>query len=154
MYYVENETEEKVDLKQVRAILKKIVAYYGEKRDFSVTFVTDDEIQELNREYREIDAPTDILTFRLDDAPSFPISFDEEDMDFLNNEEMGDIFISLDTMRRNAEEFGVGEEEELSRLLLHGILHLRGLDHKTNDFAKEEMLKEQEEVLTKLSLKG
>ena len=154
MYYVENETEEKVDLKIVRAILKKIVAYYGEKRDFSVTCVTDDEIQELNREYREIDAPTDILTFRLDDAPSFPISFDEEDMDFLNNEEMGDIFISLDTMRRNAEEFGVGEEEELSRLLLHGILHLRGLDHKTNDFEKEEMLKEQEEVLTKLSLKS
>ena len=154
MSYVANETEEKVDLKIVRAILKKIVAYYGEKRDFSVTFVTDDEIQELNREYREIDAPTDILTFRLDDAPSFPISFDEEDMDFLNNEEMGDIFISLDTMRRNAEEFGVGEEEELSRLLLHGILHLRGLDHKTNDFEKEEMLKEQEEVLTKLSLKS
>ena len=154
MYYVENETEEKVDLKQVRAILKKFVAYYGEKRDFSVTFVTDNEIQELNREYREIDAPTDILTFRLDDAPSFPISFEEEDVDFLNNEEMGDIFISLDTMRRNAEEFGVKNEEELSRLLLHGILHLRGLDHKTNDFEKEEMLKEQEEVLTKLSLKS
>ena len=154
MYYVENETEEKVDLKQVRAILKKIVSYYGEKRDFSVTFVTDNEIQELNREYREIDAPTDILTFRLDDAPSFPISFEEEDVDFLNNEEMGDIFISLDTMRRNAEEFGVKNEEELYRLLLHGILHLRGLDHKTNDFEKEEMLKEQEEVLTKLSLKS
>ena len=154
MYYVENETEEKVDLKQVRAILKKIVAYYGEKRDFSVTFVTDSEIQELNKEYREIDAPTDILTFRLDDTPSFPISFEDEDVDFLNNEEMGDIFISLDTMRRNAEEFGVREEEELSRLLLHGILHLRGLDHKTNDFEKEEMLKEQEDVLAKLSLKS
>lgn len=154
MYYVENETEEKVDLKQVRAILKKIVAYYGEKRDFSVTFVTDNEIQELNWEYREIDAPTDILTFRLDDTPSFPISFEDEDVDFLNNEEMGDIFISLDTMRRNAEEFGVREEEELSRLLLHGILHLRGLDHKTNDFEKEEMLKEQEDVLAKLSLKS
>ena len=154
MYYVENETEEKVDLKEVRVILKKIVSYYGEKRDFSVTFVTDSEIQELNKEYREIDAPTDILTFRLDDTPSFPISFEDEDVDFLNNEEMGDIFISLDTMRRNAEEFGVREEEELSRLLLHGILHLRGLDHKTNDFEKEEMLKEQEDVLAKLSLKS
>ena len=154
MYYVENETEEKVDLKEVRAILKKIVSYYGEKRDFSVTFVTDSEIQELNKEYREIDAPTDILTFRLDDTPSFPISFEDEDVDFLNNEEMGDIFISLDTMRRNAEEFGVREEEELSRLRLHGILHLRGLDHKTNDFEKEEMLKEQEDVLAKLSLKS
>ena len=154
MYYVENETEEKVDLKEVRAILKKLVSYYGEKRDFSVTFVTDSEIQELNKEYREIDAPTDILTFRLDDTPSFPISFEDEDVDFLNNEEMGDIFISLDTMRRNAEEFGVREEEELSRLLIHGILHLRGLDHKTNDFEKEEMLKEQENVLAKLSLKS
>ena len=154
MYYVENETEEKVDLKEVGAILKKIVSYYGEKRDFSVTFVTDSEIKELNKEYREIDAPTDILTFRLDDTPSFPISFEDEDVDFLNNEEMGDIFISLDTMRRNAEEFGVREEEELSRLLLHGILHLRGLDHKTNDFEKEEMLKEQEDVLAKLSLKS
>lgn len=153
MYYIENETDEKIDMKEVRAKLKKIVSYYGEKRDFSVTFVTDDEIQELNREYRDIDAPTDILTFRLDDAPSFPISFDS-DMDGFDNEEMGDIFISLDTMRRNAEEFGVKEEEELSRLLVHGILHLRGLDHKTNDFGKEDMLKEQEEVLTKLSLKG
>ena len=71
-----------------------------------------------------------------------------------DEEEMGDIFISLDTMRRNALEFGVKEEEELSRLLLHGLLHLRGLDHKTNDFDKEEMLKEQESVLAKLSLKG
>lgn len=153
MYYLENETEEKIDLKRVKDTLKKLVSYYGEKRDFSVTFVTDEEIQNLNREYRDIDSPTDILTFRLDDAPSFPISFDEED-EIFEQEEMGDIFISLDTMRRNAEEFGVGEDEELSRLLLHGLLHLRGLDHKTNDFEKEEMLKEQEEVLSKLSLKS
>ena len=100
MYYVENETEEKVDLKEVRAILKKIVSYYGEKRDFSVTFVTDSEIQELNKEYREIDAPTDILTFRLDDTPSFPISFEDEDVDFLNNEEMGDIFFAVVNLAR------------------------------------------------------
>ena len=154
MYYIENETDEKIDLKNVRAVLKKLVSYYGEKRDFSVTFVTDEEIRNLNREYRDLDMPTDILTFRLDDAPSFPISFDEEEMMVPDEEEMGDIFISLDTMRRNALEFDVKEDEELSRLLLHGLLHLRGLDHKTNDFDKEEMLKEQESVLAKLSLKG
>ena len=79
MYYIENETDEKIDLKNVRAVLKKLVSYYGEKRDFSVTFVTDEEIRNLNREYRDLDMPTDILTFRLDDTPSFPISFDEED---------------------------------------------------------------------------
>ena len=154
MYYIENETEEKIDMKEVRAVLKTLTSFYNEKRDFSVTFVTDEEIQNLNREYREIDAPTDILTFRLDDAPSFPISFDDQELEMPEEEEMGDIFISLDTMRRNAMEFGVKEEEELNRLLLHGLLHLRGLDHKTNDFATEEMLKEQEEVLTKLSLKS
>ena len=154
MYYIENETDEKIDLKNVRAVLKKLVSYYGEKRDFSVTFVTDEEIRNLNREYRDLDMSTDILTFRLDDTPSFPISFDEEEMMVPDEEEMGDIFISLDTMRRNALEFGVREDEELSRLLLHGLLHLRGLDHKTNDFDKEEMLKEQESVLAKLSLKG
>ena len=42
MYYIENETDEKIDLKNVRAVLKKLVSYYGEKRDFSVTFVTDE----------------------------------------------------------------------------------------------------------------
>ena len=55
----------------------------------------------------------------------------------MEEEEMGDIFISMDSMRRNAKEFGVDEEEELSRLLLHGVLHLRGMDHETNDFSTE-----------------
>ena len=88
MYYIENETDEKIDLKNVRAVLKKLVSYYGEKRDFSVTFVTDEEIRNLNREYRDLDMPTDILTFRLDDTPSFPISFDEEEMMVPDEEEM------------------------------------------------------------------
>ena len=154
MYYIENETEEKIDLNKVKDTLKKLVSYYKEDRDFSVTFVTDSTIQSMNKEYRDIDAPTDILTFRLDDGDSFPIQFDE-DMEWMDEgEEMGDIFISLDSMRRNAEQFEVKEEEELSRLLLHGLLHLRGLDHSTNDFQKEEMLIEQEKVLTLLSLKG
>lgn len=149
MFYVESEIEEKLDMASVNETLKAICSYYGERRDFSVTFVDDDEIQRLNKEYRDIDSPTDILTFRLDDGEEFPIVFDEEYED-QSQEEMGDIFISLESMRRNAREFGVGEDEELKRLLLHGVLHLRGLDHKSNDFSSEPMLMEQEKVLKEL----
>ena len=121
--------------------LEKILSYLDEKRDFSVTFVSDDEIKDLNRDYRNMDMPTDILTFRLGDGDDdFPPSPDE----------MGDIFISLESCKRNAEEFGVSYLEELERLLLHGILHLRGLDHATNDFNTEPMLIEQERILSAL----
>ena len=107
MYYIENETKELIDLKKVGKILKLITAHFGEKRDFSVTFVDDEEIRRLNSEYRNMDNPTDILTFRLDDGESFPIVWDGEEEEVMEEEEMGDIFISMDSMRRNAKEFGV-----------------------------------------------
>lgn len=127
---------------EVERNLDSFVEYFGEKGDFSVTFVSDDEIQSLNREYRNIDSPTDILTFRLADGDDDFPAFDEEE-----NEELGDIFISLESCRRNAEEFSVEWQDELRRLLLHGLMHLRGWDHKTNDFSSEPMLIEQEKIL-------
>ena len=118
--------------------------YYFIKRinldgNFSVTFVSDEEIEELNREYREKDEPTDILTFALSDGDEFPNPEGEK--------ELGDVFISLESMRRNAREFEVPDDEELERLLLHGLLHLSGMDHKSNDFSSEEMLLLQEKIL-------
>ena len=107
--------------------------------NFSVTFVSDEEIEELNREYREKDEPTDILTFALSDGDEFPNPEGEK--------ELGDVFISLESMRRNAREFEVPDDEELERLLLHGLLHLSGMDHKSNDFSSEEMLLLQEKIL-------
>lgn len=107
--------------------------------NFSVTFVSDEEIEELNREYREKDEPTDILTFALSDGDEFPNPEGEK--------ELGDVFISLESMRRNAGEFEVPEDEELERLLLHGLLHLSGMDHRSNDFSSEEMLLLQEKIL-------
>lgn len=146
MFFVENETDESIDLDRVNEVLNTLTSYLKEERDFSVTFIDDNSIKELNRDYRNMDNPTDILTFRLADGDDdFPIMEDES--------EMGDIFISLESMRRNAKEFGVEEEEELTRLLLHGLLHLRGLDHSTNDFNKEPMLIEQETILANLRLK-
>ena len=142
MYTVEPEDFALMDF--VRRNLDSFLSYFNETGDFSVTFVSDDEIRNLNREYRNIDSPTDILTFRLADGEDdFPSPEGEE-------VELGDIFISLESMRRNASEFGVDENDELRRLLLHGLMHLRGWDHRTNDFTSEPMLIEQERILKEI----
>ena len=142
MYTVEPEDFALIDF--VRKNLDSFLSYFNETGDFSVTFVSDDEIRNLNREYRNIDSPTDILTFRLADGEDdFPSPEGEE-------VELGDIFISLESMRRNASEFGVDENDELRRLLLHGLMHLRGWDHRTNDFTSEPMLIEQERILKEI----
>ena len=142
MYTVEPEDFALMEF--VRKNLDSFLSYFNETRDFSVTFVSDEEIRNLNREYRNIDSPTDILTFRLADGEDDFPSPEGED------EEMGDIFISLESMRRNAREFGVEENDELRRLLLHGLMHLRGWDHRTNDFNSEPMLIEQERILKEI----
>lgn len=142
MYTVEPEDFALIDF--VKKNLDSFLSHFNETRDFSVTFVSDDEIKNLNREYRNIDSPTDILTFRLADGEDDFPSPEGED------EEMGDIFISLESMKRNASEFGVGENDELRRLLLHGLMHLRGWNHETNDFNSEPMLIEQERILREI----
>ena len=144
MHYVDDETG-MVDTAEVERCLERILAYLDEKGDFSLHFIPDTEMRDLNREYRGKDEPTDILTFALCDGFEFPEVEGEE-------KELGDIFISVDSMRRNAESLSVPENEELRRLLVHGILHLRGMDHATNDFAAEPMLREQERIMAELGL--
>ena len=117
---------------------------YGEKKlnmngNFSLSFVDSQEIQSLNRDYRAKDEVTDILTFSQEDGEEFPSFTDEK--------EYGAVFINLDRMKENAHEFSSSEREELLRLCLHGLLHLTGHDHATNDFEKEEMLILQEQLL-------
>ena len=102
--------------------------------DLSLLLCDDAFIRQLNAEYRGKDEPTDVLSFSQDGLPL---------------EEApggGDIVISLPVVRRYADTFGVQEEEELKRVIIHGILHLRGLDHESND-QREPMLKEQERLL-------
>jgi probable rRNA maturation factor len=113
------------------------------KRDnweLSVLFCGDKTITDLNRQYRNKDEPTDILSFNLGETVK-----DEEKTVFLP----GDIVISLDTMKENAQYFNTPEDEELRRLLIHGILHLDGMDHKTLE-KNEPMLELQERILNKL----
>ena len=106
--------------------------------DISLLFCDDAFIQNLNKQYRDIDSPTDVLSFEQGDE-----YFDEAgETRFM----AGDIVISLDSLRFNAEEFNVDINEELKRLIVHGILHLNGMDHSDNS-PEQEMLKFQEELL-------
>lgn len=89
--------------------------------EISVLLCGDAFIQELNRNYRNIDAPTDVLSFESDGV--------YEDDDGTEWQTMGDIALSVETLPKNAEYFNVPENEELKRLLIHGLLHLHGMDH-------------------------
>lgn len=113
------------------------------KKDWqvSLTFCDDATIHALNRDYRHIDAPTDVLSFMLGQRE--PMG-DPEGIYLA-----GDIVISIPALFRNAEEFAVDPDEELRRLIIHGILHLDGLDHENTD-PDQPMLKFQESLLATL----
>jgi probable rRNA maturation factor len=96
----------------------------------------------VNKEYRDIDGPTDVLSFEQGDE-----YLDDDGKRWFM---AGDILISLDTLVSNAREFGVSADEELKRLIIHGVLHLDGMDHETND-SGEPMLIRQEEILRRFS---
>jgi probable rRNA maturation factor len=115
-------------------------------REVSVVFTDDETIARLNREYRDREGPTDVLSFSQDeqngDEPAgWPAGVEE-------NSSLGDIIISVETLAAHALLYCVPAEEELNRLLVHGMLHLLGYDHETNH-AGEPMLKLQEELLLK-----
>ena len=88
----------------------------------SVIFVDDAQIREINRDYRNIDASTDVISFALSD--------NQDENDYVP-EELGDIFINIDAARRQAVEYGHSERREICFLFTHGLLHLNGFDHQT-----------------------
>jgi probable rRNA maturation factor len=110
--------------------------------DLSILLCNDAYIRSLNLRYRAKDEPTDVLSFSL--GETFP---GEEGVTWYLP---GDIVISLETLEENARYFQINEDEELRRLVIHGILHLDGMDHEDNDPAQP-MLKFQEELLAGLA---
>jgi probable rRNA maturation factor len=120
--------------------LKVLDEIKRENWELSILFCDDKTIAELNSRYRNKAEATDILSFSLGET----VREGEKTVYF-----PGDIVISLDTMRENARYFKTGEDEELRRLLIHGILHLDGMDHRTND-KSEPMLELQEDILNRL----
>ena len=127
----------------VNLVLKSF-CFDGE--EISILFCNDSYIQELNKNYRGIDSATDVLSFENDD---------EYEDDEGKWKCVGDIVISLDTLPVNAEYFEQTEDDELKRLLVHGLLHLNGYDHEPEHIEKGvppkcEMLVKQEELLKQL----
>ncbi len=92
------------------------------KRDFSIAFISDRRMKELNSFFRGKDSTTDVL--------SFPHEPDEFDAD---NSNMGDIVISVEQAKRQAGENGLTLDAEIKQLILHGVLHLCGYDHEADD---------------------
>lgn len=101
--------------RKVAAWIKAVAASYGRKTgDIGYMFVSDEKILEVNREYLGHDYYTDIITFDYDEGDTIS----------------GDLVISLDTVRTNAEKFGMPYGDELHRVIIHGILHLCGVNDK------------------------
>jgi probable rRNA maturation factor len=133
--------------------LKEAAAREEVDGEVVVTLVTNERIHELNREYRGVDRPTDVLSFAMNEAgeEEMDIYIDESEIDEYPNM-LGDIVISLPKAKEQAEEYGHSLERELGFLAVHGFLHLLGYDHGTVEEEKE-MFSRQEEVLEKIGLK-
>lgn len=115
--------------------------------EVSIVLVDDEYIQNLNKNYRSIDAPTDVLSFAMRE------SVDESDISFECDEEelLGDVVISLEMARSQAEEYGHSIEREIGFLVTHGILHLLGYDHETES-ERAVMRNKEEEILESIGL--
>ena len=116
------------------------------KKDFdkseyylSLLITTNDEIQEINREYRQKDAPTDVISFAYNETENIgPMNV------------LGDIVISMDRVREQSSEYGHSDEREFYYVLCHGMLHLLGYDHIEEE-DKKVMRKREEEILEKFN---
>ena len=114
-YNVEGVKMPKIRKRENTAWIKAVAASYGKKvGEIAYIFVNDEKILEVNRQYLQHDYYTDIITF------------DYCEGDVIS----GDLFISLDTVRTNAEQVGTTYEQELHRVIIHGILHLCGINDK------------------------
>jgi probable rRNA maturation factor len=107
--------------------------------ELSILLTDDGTIRQLNRHYRAVDTPTDVLSFSQD--PDYATGAGQ------GKTPAGDVVISLETCSRNATARMIPEEEELKRLLIHGILHLEGMDHEDGE---SEMIRLQEDIMRRL----
>lgn len=114
MIEIENQTETQIDTSKVEMIADKLSV-----KDIELILTDNEAIQELNKEYRQKDTPTDVLSFPLESVSP--------------HEPAGSIVISLEYAKKIADELGHTLDEEVSLLLIHGLLHLQGYDHEIDN---------------------
>lgn len=118
--------------------------------EMSVTLVNNDSIREINRQYRDKDSATDVISFAIEDEVEDELPLNLEEMEGLPRE-LGDIFISMERTKEQARDYGHSFERELGFLAVHGFLHLNGYDHMTPEDEKE-MFGLQNEILKEYGL--
>lgn len=138
-----NKTEEKIDKSFVRKVVKRTLKKMeAEKSEVNIIFVGLEEIHEINKTYRNVDRPTDVISFALEDT---------EDVTVYEERVLGDIYICLDKVHEQAKEYGHTEIREMAFLIVHGLLHLLGYDHMIKEEEKI-MFGLQEEILNEMGI--
>lgn len=140
----ENQIQQILELLTLAAEMENIT----EESELSLTFVTNEKIHQINKEYRGVDRPTDVISFALEESV-------EEEIEIIGAPSMprilGDIIISIPKAKEQAMEYGHSFMRELGFLAVHGFLHLLGYHHGTKEEEKE-MFTKQEKILTQFGL--
>ena len=145
MFEIFNEVNQEIDeLKVLNDYIKFVVKKLKlEKCEFNIIIVDNKKIHEINKEYRDVDRETDVISFAMED---------EMDVKYDNFRLLGDIYISIDKAKSQAIEYGHSLLREICFLATHGILHLLGYDHVEPDDEKE-MFALQNELLDEYNIK-
>lgn len=134
-------------------LLQRLLEFAGKREgissetEMSVNFVDNREIQELNRNYRQKDSPTDVISFAMQETGEGEVNIQGLDMPVI----LGDIVISRDRAKEQAEEYGHSLEREFAFLTIHGFLHLLGYDHVTEE-DEAEMFGKQNKILSEFGI--
>lgn len=131
------------DTKEYVNLIRSVFKHVRDSREFNIIFVSNDEIQQINRDYRGLDKVTDVISFAL---------MDNDLSNYNAEDELGDVFICVDRAKEQAVEYGHSLEREIGFLAVHGYLHLCGYDHMSEKDEKV-MFAKQDEILNKAGLK-
>ena len=136
----------------VKRVLNKCYEEEGlldSKLIMTITFTTPEEIRKINKKYRKIDKATDVLSFPMFEKDELDEKI--KNKDFLYEDVLGDVIISVDKVREQAKEYGHSFERELSYMLVHGFYHLMGYDHIEEE-DKKIMRPKEEKILNELKI--
>ncbi len=149
--FIKNNQKKVVTTPTLRRLIKAAVYAALDFEDFtadcevSVTLTDNERIHRLNREYRQVDRPTDVLSFPLCD-------WEEEDGQAFGPMALGDIVLSLEKAKEQAEAYGHSYEREVAFLTVHSMLHLLGYDHETSEEDEKEMFARQNAIMDLMGL--
>jgi len=136
IYLNNNQSKTELNLEYWENFVSQILELLklDDDNEISITFTNNEEIHKLNKEYRRVNSPTDVLSFPFNNELKLPIHI------------LGDIIISIEKAEEQAKEFGHSIDREIAFLIVHGILHLLGYDHKKPE-QEEKMISKQKELL-------